>query len=90
MQQTVSARISGKVQGVWFRASTKEMADELEIKGIVRNEDGGTVYVEAQGEKEALNVFLDWLNEGPVHARVDKVEIEEIDHRDFTDFRITR
>ncbi|HBH05629.1 MAG TPA: acylphosphatase [Flavobacteriales bacterium] len=89
MKRSISARVYGKVQGVWFRASTKEIADGLEIKGIVRNENGGTVYIEAQGDEEAMKHFLEWMNEGPRHAEVERVEVNEIAQQNFTEFRIT-
>lgn len=51
--------VSGTVQGVFFRASTKDAADRLGIKGFVRNEPDGSVYIEAEGEEEKLNQFME-------------------------------
>ena len=88
--KTVSVRISGKVQGVFFRASTKEKADELGIKGFVKNERDGSVFIEAQGEEENLNTFLYWCKQGPRLARVDRCEITEAQPRHYTTFEISR
>ena len=60
---------------MYFRASTKEKADELGVTGFVRNEADGSVFIAAQGEESKLQQLLDWAHEGPKEARVDKVEI---------------
>ncbi|MHA1820560.1 MAG: acylphosphatase [Promethearchaeota archaeon] len=66
--------VSGRVQGVFFRASTKHMADSLGLRGFVRNLDDGRVEVEAYGDKESLEELLKWLHKGPRWARVDDVQ----------------
>lgn len=71
----VKVRVSGKVQGVFFRASTKEKADQLGVWGYVRNEPNGDVYIEAEGEVHLLKEFLNWCARGPIRACVDHVEI---------------
>lgn len=81
--------VSGHVQGVYFRASTKARADALGISGFVRNEPGG-VYLEAEGEEEALKELLAWLAAGPPAARVDHVKSEEGAVQDFSGFEIRR
>ena len=58
-------RVKGKVQGVWFRAFTREKATELGVTGWVQNETGGAVYLEANGEKSKLDLFIDKLKQGP-------------------------
>ncbi len=83
-------RIYGKVQGVWFRASTKRKADELGLFGIVRNEKEGSVYVEVQGAKAALNDFENWCWKGPELAQVEKVIVEEMEEKHFLSFEILR
>jgi acylphosphatase len=75
------------VQGVFFRASAKEMADELGVKGFVRNEPDGSVVIEAEGIDEALHEFTLWCRVGPKHARVRQVEIEKGEWVGFDDFR---
>ncbi|MEM7277311.1 MAG: acylphosphatase [Pseudomonadota bacterium] len=66
--------IAGKVQGVWFRASTANKAQELGVQGWARNLSDGTVEVFALGNSKALNSFLDWCRRGPSGARVDAVD----------------
>jgi acylphosphatase len=70
-------RVQGRVQGVFFRASARAEAQRLGLCGFVRNEPDGSVYAEAEGERETLQQFLDWCRRGPPHARVDRVEVEE-------------
>lgn len=66
-------KVSGKVQGVWFRKSTQQEALRIGIKGFVRNEKDGSVFVEASAEEDAMSEFLDWLKTGPPMARVDGI-----------------
>ncbi len=83
--------ISGRVQGVWFRSSTKEKADELGIKGWVRNLPNREVEIEAQGGILPLEKFIEWCHSGPPGADVTNVEIENIEHgKTLMDFRIIR
>ena len=81
-------RISGKVQGVSFRACTQEKARELGITGVVSNQSDGNVFVQAEGEEGQLRELLVWLNEGPPAAEVKSVQAEEGELSDFTDFSI--
>lgn len=78
--------VTGLVQGVYYRAATKETADRLSIAGFVRNNPDGSVYIEAEGEEKALNGFIAWCREGPPRAVVKDVEVEEgnlINHKGF-------
>lgn len=72
----VKLRIFGKVQGVFFRASTQAKAEELGLRGWVKNEPNGNVTVVAQGESGAVQQLVEWCHEGPKYASVSKVEIE--------------
>lgn len=83
-------RVIGKVQGVFFRASTKAKADELSIKGFVRNEPGGSVYIEAEGEIGNINQFLDWCKEGPPRSRVDNLDVQEAKVTGYSNFDVLR
>jgi acylphosphatase len=67
-------RISGRVQGVGFRAATLDEARRLEIHGWVRNLPDGRVEVLAQAESSALEQFCAWLQQGPPAARVSHLE----------------
>jgi acylphosphatase len=70
--------VTGKVQGVWFRAATRERADALGLRGIARNREDGAVEVVAHGTDEALAALAAWLERGPPLARVDAVARETI------------
>jgi acylphosphatase len=83
-------RVSGRVQGVFFRASTKNKADELNIKGFVRNEPDGSVYIEAEGEATNMTQFEAWCWEGPPGARVERCDTTEVPFRGFSDFVVKR
>ncbi|MGX5914730.1 acylphosphatase [Aliidiomarina sp. Khilg15.8] len=67
--------ISGRVQGVFFRKATAEMAQTLDITGYVRNCEDGRVEVVAEGEKNQLQQLHDWCWQGPERARVDDIEL---------------
>lgn len=73
------AVIHGRVQGVFFRESTRRQAKQLGLSGWVRNLANGTVETEFQGEQEAVQQMLDWLGQGPTYSRVAQVEILEQD-----------
>lgn len=65
--------VSGKVQGVWFRASTRAQADRLGLRGHARNLVDGSVEVLAIGDADAIDALERWLHVGPPLARVDAV-----------------
>ena len=83
-------RIRGRVQGVWYRASTRQKAQELGLSGFVRNEADGSVYAEAEGEEAALQAFIRWCRQGPEQAQVVAVEVEEAALQGYTTFDIQR
>ncbi len=85
-----SIKITGKVQGVFFRASTKEKADELGVKGFVRNEPDGSVYVEVEGAEYILDQFIDWCTHGPERAWVEKMEPRPGEKKGFKDFEVRK
>jgi acylphosphatase len=78
--------ITGRVQGVFFRAETKKKADELGITGWVRNNEDGTVEVHGESKADALQVLETWCQNGPPMARVDRVEKSEADVENFDSF----
>ena len=69
----VQAMVSGRVQGVFFRAFVSRQATELGLTGYVRNVPGGGVEVRAEGERKRLEKLMAHLKIGPPHARVEKV-----------------
>ncbi len=72
------AIVSGKVQGVWFRDSTRQEAIKLKVTGWVKNIPGGTVYLEAEGEENNLKSLERWIHIGSPHSRVDRVDLQWI------------
>jgi len=74
--RAVHAKVSGRVQGVFFRAGAQREAQRLGLAGWVKNTPEGGVEVHAEGEWPALKRFLDWLRVGPPNAHVKNVEWE--------------
>lgn len=71
-------RVTGKVQGVFYRASTKAKAKELGLNGWVQNAEDGSVLIEAEGEDLNLDKLVEWCQQGPGAAQVNGVETNEI------------
>lgn len=90
MTQHITILVSGKVQGVFYRAASKEKADELGVKGFVRNELNGNVYMEAEGSKDVLNEFVKWCASGPPRAQVQHVEVVPGERKEFVNFSIVK
>ncbi|MBM3146851.1 MAG: acylphosphatase [Actinobacteria bacterium] len=85
----VRARIEGRVQGVFFRVSTRQAARSLGLTGWVRNLPDGAVEAFLQGPAGAIDQALDWCREGPPGARVDRVEVRPADPDGrWTDFSV--
>ncbi|MDP3779023.1 MAG: acylphosphatase [bacterium] len=81
--------IYGSVQGVLFRHTAKQMAEQMEITGWARNEPDGSVKILAQGQKDTLQKLIDWCKKGTEWSRVDDVKIEWKDATEpFTAFEI--
>ena len=81
-------QIQGSVQGVSFRYSAKEQANRLGITGWIRNEEDGTVTLEAYGAPKNCVQFLAWCNTGPETARVETVDVSKIPHQIYNQFFI--
>ncbi|ADY53800.1 acylphosphatase [Pseudopedobacter saltans DSM 12145] len=88
--KAVQVIVSGKVQGVSFRASTKVVADQMGIKGIVRNLPDGTVFIEAEGDDFTMDFFTDWCKSGPDGAEVEDVEIKDIEIKNYSNFAVLK
>jgi len=76
MNHAIKARILGRVQGVFFRASTQKQAMKLDLTGWVKNSEEGDVCLEAEGSEQSIEQFITWLNHGPEFAIVEQVIIE--------------
>lgn len=81
-------RIAGSVQGVFFRATAKEQADALGVKGWAKNCSDGSVEIHAEGMDDAIRQFIAWCHRGPPAARVEKVLAHETDTQGCEDFTI--
>ncbi len=82
--------IKGKVQGVFYRATAKKKAKELNITGWIKNNEDGDVEAVASGEESALQVFMNWCKQGPENAMVENVMIRKINNVNFDTFKINR
>jgi acylphosphatase len=81
-------RIHGRVQGVFFRQSTRQQAEKLGLTGYARNNADDTVTVEAEGPAEALDTLEAWCRHGPEAARVDQVEVAKGELRGYAAFEV--
>ena len=75
----IHAIIHGRVQGVFFRETTRQEAQKLGLTGWVRNMADGTVETEFQGEEEAVKQLLEWLPQGSSMSQVTRVESKNVD-----------
>jgi len=83
--------VSGKVQGVFFRSSTKDKAEELGLSGWVRNLADGRVEAVFEGDKEDIDKMAEWCKKGPEYAIVIGVEVFLEEYKgEFTGFLLRR
>jgi len=80
--KTVHVKVSGKVQGVWFRASTKQEAEKNGINGWVKNTSDGCVEAVFQGNEQKIMDLIDWCYRGPPLSAVEHVDVKEIDTKE--------
>lgn len=83
-------RVEGMVQGVWFRQSTREVAEELGVNGWVRNLSDGSVEAVIEGEQDKVAALLDWLHHGPPAAIVTRVTAQREEPQGEQGFRVLR
>jgi acylphosphatase len=88
--ETISITVTGKVQGVFYRQSTKEKAQELGITGIVKNLPDGSVQIMASGTHDQLNQLVAWCKLGPPRAQVASVQVEKIAPHAYFGFTVQR
>ncbi len=77
--------VGGKVQGVFFRAATREQAGALGLRGYAKNRPDGRVDVLVLGDAPAIDQLADWLRRGPPHARVEELERLEVSEHEAAD-----
>jgi acylphosphatase len=87
--KTIHLKITGKVQGVFFRASAQKYANSLRLTGWVKNTDN---YVEAivSGEESNVDSFVTWAHKGPERAVVERVEVKPEPYTEFKNFDVVR
>lgn len=89
MKKRAHLYISGRVQGVFFRATTREEAKKRGVTGWVKNLPDGRVEAIFEGEEEKVNEMIDFCHKGPSSARVDDVEVSWEEYQDeFNRFKI--
>jgi len=88
MKRNIRIKVSGKVQGVWFRRDTQLEAQKLGVTGFVRNEPDGSVFIEAEADIEILKAFETWCKSGSELARVDNVDVSEGEMANYTSFEV--
>ena len=82
--------IKGKVQGVFYRATAKQMANELGLTGWIKNTKEGDVEVTVSGNKQQLEKFVKWCKRGPDKAAVEEVVVTQKEETTFNNFNIIR
>lgn len=88
--KAVRARVSGVVQGVYFRQSTRDEATRLGVRGWVRNLADGRVELHAEGDVAAVDALLAWAHRGPSSARVDGVDVQDVASEGHVGFDVRR
>lgn len=83
-------KVSGLVQGVFYRASAQAKAQALGLKGSVNNAEDGSVNIEAEGEETQLKELIEWCNTGPEKAQVIDVKVKEGKVKNYSDFIIIK
>jgi acylphosphatase len=88
--KTAHLKISGKVQGVFFRARAGEVAKKLAVSGWIRNNKDGQVEACISGDEKAIEEFILWCKKGPERAEVENVSVKYVDLQKFENFKIVR
>ncbi len=86
MKKSFILKIYGRVQNVGFRYHTKKTADSLHITGFVKNQPDGSVYIEAEGDEVSIDHFVLWCQNGPLWARVERIEQQPSPVQNFKGF----
>lgn len=90
MSEALHVFVSGRVQGVFFRASTQQQAQRLGLAGWVRNVDDGRVEAWLEGDAPALANMRAWLRQGPTQARVDRIDETTEQPQGLSGFEVRR
>lgn len=88
--KTIRVYITGIVQGVFFRKFLEEKANEFSVRGFCRNLEDGRIEVVVEGRDERVNEMLDACKKGSQHSEVKDIQIQELRHQGFKDFKVMR
>ena len=88
MKKRYKIRVSGKVQGVWFRKNTMMKALEFGVLGYVQNLSDGSVYIDAEGSEKEVQQLIAWCLKGTERSRVDRVDVDEDEPAGYVGFEI--
>jgi acylphosphatase len=80
--------VHGRVQGVFFRDSTRRQAEKSGVAGWARNREDGTVEAVFEGDDDAVARIVDWVREGPGHADVERVDVTEEEPEGLSGFQV--
>lgn len=86
----INIKVTGKVQGVFFRASTKAVADQMGVNGKVKNEKDGSVYIEAEANAIILDMFVEWCHQGPEKSDVESVTVTDGELQHYINFVVVK
>lgn len=87
---TIRLHITGEVQGVFYRATAKKVADKLKITGRIKNTKDGDVEAIVSGGENEIQEFINWCKKGPEKAIVEEIIVTPEKEKTFTDFEVIR
>jgi acylphosphatase len=88
MAHAVDVTVTGQVQGVFFRAETRQQAGRLGVSGWVRNEPDGSVAAHFEGARDAVDAMVAWCREGPSRARVERIDVRDAEPSGASGFEV--
>ena len=88
MIKNLHIHVVGNVQHKGFRFTSMQMAYQYKVRGTVSNQRDGSLYIEAEGEEDDLEKFVIWCKKGPFWAKVEKIDIEEGEVKNYKSFDI--
>lgn len=90
MPKAFQIQVFGKVQGVYYRQSTREKALDLGLCGTVQNLQDCSVIIHVEGDEEKIEQLIEWCHKGPIMAKVSEVKVSESTLKNYTSFEIIR
>ena len=88
--KTIRVYLTGAIQGVFFRKFLKEKADELGIRGYVRNLEDGRIEIVAEGKDNAIDEMWGVCQKGNPHTEIKDIQMEKLTHQGFDGFKIMK